>query len=154
MPCLSYGRVNSGINVLEDEWMFMTSPYEISMNVKIIHYCCLCILFTLILVVLLVIFLFTCLAFFYAGVCCCIFVYLFSIFLGWCSIFVAFIWNFNIKWCESKFWFLIFMSIITLWIAWTGVPNIFVGSMDYLEDIKSLSAWLKLMCRQWISFTM
>ena len=129
-------------------------PFEISINVKIIHYCCLCIVFTLILVVLLVIFLFTCLPFFYACVYCCIFVYLCSIFLDRYSIVVAFICNFNVKWYESKFWFLIFMSIITLWIAWTGVPNIFVGSMDYLEDIKSLSAWLKLMCRQWISFTM
>ena len=57
------------MNVLEGE-CFWFCLLEISINLNIvvyIHYCCMCILFTFILVVLLV---YSCLPFFYAGVCC------------------------------------------------------------------------------------
>ena len=68
LPCLLYGRLNSLINVFEAEclWLRLLENY---MNVNIVFSC---ILFTFILVVFVVAFLFTCLPF---ALCWCLLLY-------------------------------------------------------------------------------
>ena len=95
-------KLNSLMNALDkSEYSWLRLTY-ISMIVNIIHYCCLCILFTFILVVFFGIFLFICLPFF------------------WCHLFVGFVYNFNVKRCESKtsvyriFVYLFWYILITL----------------------------------------